>query len=183
MPHYPRIVGSLMLFLALSADSSADEPAKLDTAQLCFDRFQKITTLVMDHHIDPPTLQEMFLGGVKALYLHAGVKPPADLSRRVSGLSTGATRPCFLERELAEVRGPAQHRVNSAPDPIYSGLLHACLDTSISSRQRRPAYSTSLLPTATSVPVFNSIRRKGGSAANRHRLATWPIAKSGWKIG
>ncbi len=149
MPHYPRIVGSLMLFLVLSADSSADEPAKLDTAQLCFDRFQKITTLVMDHHIDPPTLQEMFLGGVKALYLHAGVKPPADLSRRVSGLSTGEQYLAFLKESWPKFEGQPNTASTRLQTQFIQGLL-----------QRLPGH-VDLIPAA-------EARVLDQSAANRY---------------
>src|SRR5438477_9180032 len=83
-----------------AALSGAAEPAKLpkpDPVQLCLDRFEKISELVLDNHLDPPTRQEMFLGGVRALLAQAQATVPDDLSRRVSRLSSQDQFAAFLK--------------------------------------------------------------------------------------
>jgi carboxyl-terminal processing protease len=52
------------------------------------ERVGQLTEAVLEHHIDPPALQQMILSGMKALYQAAGVSAPAGLSRRVSAVST-----------------------------------------------------------------------------------------------
>lgn len=51
-------------------------------------RVQAITDAVLDHHVDPPARQQMFLSGIKALCRAAGVAEPLGLGRKVSVITT-----------------------------------------------------------------------------------------------
>jgi carboxyl-terminal processing protease len=48
----------------------------------------ELTEVILRHHIDPPTRQQMLLGGLKSLYGAADLTIPAGLSRRVSLTAT-----------------------------------------------------------------------------------------------
>ncbi len=50
-------------------------------------RVWEITDVVLDHHVDPPTRQEMIVVGLRRIYAAAGLAVPAGLARRVSALS------------------------------------------------------------------------------------------------
>jgi carboxyl-terminal processing protease len=99
--------------LALTALKSwaADEPAKADDVKR--PTLWALTDAVLDHHVDPPTRQEMFLGALHAA-CQASKKPlPVGLSRRLSGLTTQDEFTALL-RELAP---------DAAPDVVLHGLL------------------------------------------------------------
>ena len=58
----------------------------------------EITDAVLDHHIDPPTRQQMMLDGIKALYRKAGSPLPDGLSRRISEITNSEQIAAFLAR-------------------------------------------------------------------------------------
>jgi carboxyl-terminal processing protease len=83
---------------ALSDDVSPTTPStslRNAPAQLS-KRVLEITNAVLEHHVDPPTRQQMFLDGFKALYRKAGVPIPQGLSRRISALTTPEQTAAFL---------------------------------------------------------------------------------------
>jgi carboxyl-terminal processing protease len=51
-------------------------------------RVQEVTDAVLEHHIDPPTRQQMILSGLHTLYRTAGRPIPLGLGRRVSAVAT-----------------------------------------------------------------------------------------------
>ncbi|WP_435018596.1 S41 family peptidase [Tundrisphaera sp. TA3] len=51
-------------------------------------RAEAIADAVLSRQIDPPARQQMFLDGLRAVYLAAGVPHPADLARRASAIAT-----------------------------------------------------------------------------------------------
>ena len=61
-----------------------------------------VMDLVMQHHIDPPTRQEMILAGTKALYRADNRLPPKGLSSRVSELAQPAEITEYLQKVCAE---------------------------------------------------------------------------------
>jgi carboxyl-terminal processing protease len=73
--------------VAVSDDSSPSALALKVPADLA-KRVLEITDAVLEHHIDPPTRQQMVLASIKALYQKAGLPVPHGLSRRVSELAT-----------------------------------------------------------------------------------------------
>jgi carboxyl-terminal processing protease len=82
---------------AISDDqsSSLSVPAPRTPAGLA-KRASEIIDAVLDHHIDPPTRQQMILDGVKAVYQGAGLPVPSGLGRRVSSLTTSEQLPALL---------------------------------------------------------------------------------------
>jgi carboxyl-terminal processing protease len=74
---------------ALSDDASPKQSAGAHkTPAELAKRVMDITDAVLEHHLDPPTRQQMILDGVKALYRKAELPIPQGLSRRVSELTT-----------------------------------------------------------------------------------------------
>lgn len=61
-----------------------------------------IIDVVLDHHIDPPTKQEMVLSGVRALFSASGKPVPRGVSRGISELSTPALIDEYVSKVVAE---------------------------------------------------------------------------------
>ncbi len=84
------VLGTLLLEMPSSLQS-AEQTANPD-ASLSPENFVKyvfaITDVVLDHHIDPPTRQEMILAGLKVALAEAKIPPAPDLGRRVSDVKT-----------------------------------------------------------------------------------------------
>jgi carboxyl-terminal processing protease len=77
------------LTLAASGFALSAEPDATKTSAVPFDRLLWLATdLVLDHHVEPPARQQILLAGVKELLSKANKPIPADLSRRVSGVTT-----------------------------------------------------------------------------------------------
>ncbi len=68
---------------------------------------QSITEAVLAHHVDPPTRQEMWLAGTKAMLAKAGVVHHAALSSEISQLTTAESSSAVLsdKRSLHEGNG------------------------------------------------------------------------------
>jgi len=78
-------------FFVCARAALADEPSRAPSPKPPPDfakRIGEITDAVLEHHVDPPTRQQMILDGIKALYKAPGLVVPPGLSRRVSALST-----------------------------------------------------------------------------------------------
>lgn len=88
------MIRAVTTFLCISVTTFADDasPTPSSTASKVpadlATRIGRITDTVLANHIDPPTRQQMILGGLKALYRTSGVPVPTGLSRRVSELTT-----------------------------------------------------------------------------------------------
>src|SRR5262245_7958919 len=67
--------------------SAPDVKAGLDP-DLLARRLWAVTETVLEHDVEPPTRQEMFLGAVRSLVKAVGMPQPADLSRRLSNVTT-----------------------------------------------------------------------------------------------
>jgi hypothetical protein len=116
-----RFVSSLVCIVVLSQPLRSDEGrggSEDDDAVESPVRARVIAIIdvVLDHHIDPPTRQEMILPGVRAIYqLNEQSNPqsrkrtqPRGLSRRVSELVTSDEIENFLKKLMTEfdaVRG------------------------------------------------------------------------------
>jgi C-terminal peptidase prc len=83
-----------------------------------------ITDIVLDKHVAPCTRQEMLLGGVRKLLEAAGRQPPADLSRRVSALTTQEQFAALLQ-ELWPAEGAARAKPEELEAAFVEGLLAA----------------------------------------------------------
>jgi carboxyl-terminal processing protease len=112
---------------ALSHASSADDVSRAPSTgsgvpPRLAERVWQITEIVLEHHIDPPARQQMILSGIKALYSAVRAPMAADLSRRVSAVSTRAQ----LEALLLEV-WPKSIANPIAPDELKEQFLRGLL--------------------------------------------------------
>ena len=106
-----RILASVMCTLAMMVTSGTsvigDEPS---TESFRSERFLEVMQAVQDHHIDPPSNQQMILSGVRALYETRDSRP-ANLSQQVSVLSSNDQFSAFLDacrKELVTPENEAQ---------------------------------------------------------------------------
>jgi carboxyl-terminal processing protease len=102
---------------------SQEQAAPARPAETFVKRLWAVCDLVLDHDVDPPTRQEMMLGGIKALLQKAGSKVPADLSRRISSLSTQQDF-AALVRECWPKDGAGTLSAEELTMAMLQGLLH-----------------------------------------------------------
>ncbi|HEV3260122.1 MAG TPA: PDZ domain-containing protein, partial [Gemmataceae bacterium] len=120
---------------ALSRPAEPSKPARADASPKasqatpqtfpeppfsCARRAWAISSVVLDNHVDPPTRQEMFLAGAKALLKAADSSPPAGLSRRVSALTT--------EQEFATFLGDIWPKSRALGTELEAAMLRGLLD-------------------------------------------------------
>ena len=67
-----------------ASNSGPEAVASDDMAEYLF----ALSEVVLERHVDPPTRQQMYLSGTKALFKAAGVRTTAEPSRRISALSS-----------------------------------------------------------------------------------------------
>src|SRR5262245_7911219 len=116
--------------LALADEPSAVPPAagdSLDPDALAR-KAEALIGVVLEQHIDPPTRQEMWLRGIKALFESGSVTAPADLSTRMSRL----TEPDQFRELLHEIWPPEltrRPRARAATEQLahsfFNGLVQA----------------------------------------------------------
>jgi carboxyl-terminal processing protease len=134
MYRYFILPGILTVVLAAAPLRSAEEPprgspeakasrAQLDLTGTCFEHFWNISEVVLNKHIEPPSRQEMFLGGVRGLFARAGTQPPADLSQRVSELVTKEQFAAFLKENWPQASGEAPAAPEQVQDTFVRGVL------------------------------------------------------------
>ncbi len=75
----PRILLTLACLAAAGSAVRADDVPDGFAA-----RIWTITDVVLDHHVNPPTRQQMILNGLQAVYASVGVPVPSGLARKVS---------------------------------------------------------------------------------------------------
>jgi carboxyl-terminal processing protease len=128
-------------FAAIPDDSSPTVPAAARQASADLaKRIVEVTSAVLEHHIDPPTRQQMILSGVKAVYRKASLPIPHGLSRRVSEIVTPAQLEAFLAGMYPRFTGgaiPAEALVES----LFDGLLQSVPGDArmISAKERKVA--------------------------------------------
>ncbi|MDR3632566.1 MAG: S41 family peptidase [Isosphaeraceae bacterium] len=123
---------SILLALAWLAAPGADARAESAPAGLAA-RAWAITDTVLDHHISPPTRQQMMLDGLRALYKAAGVPEPSGLARKVS-LATNAEQFAALVEQAWSER-PKQS-VHATPTLSREEVFAAGLLTGVSGGAR-----------------------------------------------
>jgi len=88
-----------------------------------------ITDLVLDHHIDPPTRQEMILAGLRVALAEAKIPPMPNLGRRVSDVKTTDDLLVLLDDVWpVEKQGHDAHAKTVPPDfesRFVRGLLNS----------------------------------------------------------
>jgi len=102
------------------APARASSPPKLPADLV--KRVVEISDIVLEHHVDPPTRQQMVLAGVKGLYRAAGVPVPPGLSRRVSALAS----PEQLAAFVADI-WPKSTAKPSTPQALAEAMLGGLL--------------------------------------------------------
>jgi carboxyl-terminal processing protease len=100
--------------------------AKPFEADVFVRRLWAVTDLVMDNHIDPPSRQEMLLGGAKRLF--APDQIPSDLSRRVSKLTTEEQFTAFLREIWPTSKGDKAASTEQLEMAFLAGLLESVPD-------------------------------------------------------
>jgi carboxyl-terminal processing protease len=99
-----------------------DKPAPQISVDALVKSMWAVSDLVLEQDVDPPTRQEMMLGGIKALLHQAGASVPADLSRRISRLSTQKDF-TVLVRECWP-KGSVKVSDEQLTEAMLRGLLH-----------------------------------------------------------
>jgi carboxyl-terminal processing protease len=80
------------------------------------------TDLVLQHHVDPPTRQEMLLAATKAVFQKAGRPQPADLSKRISALATADQWKTFVQEIEPQIAEGDSHPIAEFQAAVISGL-------------------------------------------------------------
>jgi carboxyl-terminal processing protease len=114
---------SLWVSAAVHGEEPSKASAKPSPDAAAFERFWKLSELVLDNHLDPPSRQEMFLGGVKGLFAQAQAPAPADLSRNVSRLTSAEHFATFLAENWPQSAGER----TAAPEELASAFLRGAL--------------------------------------------------------
>jgi len=87
-----------------------------------------ITDLVLERHIDPPTRQEMILGGIKAALAAAKKAPSPDLSRRVSDVRTTGELVGLLNEVWPESKEKPAPAAKAAASEFESSFVRGLLN-------------------------------------------------------
>lgn len=104
---------------------AASDPAATAMPGDLAPRVMAITDAVLEHHIDPPSRQQMILAGIKAAHEAAGVPAPAGLARRVSALAA----PAEITSLLSETWPQRSGNVAAAADAVSLALIEGVLGT------------------------------------------------------
>ena len=124
------LVGSLVLLSVLSAPLLPQEPEPVVAIAgdapigASAERILNVIDLILEHHIDPPTRQEMLLSGARALMVEAKLNAPHGLSRRVSDLATRSDCAAFLVKLLGDALAAGLSR-GDIEQTLTHGILKA----------------------------------------------------------
>src|SRR5262245_1171658 len=92
----------LLLVTPLAADSlptpSPGAPVEEDAGTALARQAQIVIDAILEHHVDPPTRQEMWLAGARAVLAKAGVVQHPGLSAEISGLTAPDDFVMFAKR-------------------------------------------------------------------------------------
>jgi carboxyl-terminal processing protease len=118
----PRFSACALLLVAVgtTAAGPVSEPAAIAR------RAWVVTETVLDHDVAPPTRQEMLLGGIRSLLRGAGATPPADLSRRVSTITSEQQFAALLQEfwpQTAKDTDPETSLLRGLVQPVPGGGL------------------------------------------------------------
>jgi carboxyl-terminal processing protease len=125
MPYRVFFTGCLSCLLGVGPLPAADPAAPALGPDALARRAWAFTDLVLDRDVEPCTRQEMFLGGVRGLLHAADRQPPADLSRRVSALTTPEQLAALLREVWPPAEGAAQKKTEELEAHFGAGLLAA----------------------------------------------------------
>ncbi|MAG92787.1 MAG: hypothetical protein CMJ48_03430 [Planctomycetaceae bacterium] len=117
------------------ATARAEEGPSKTARRVAARRVMALVDRVMQHHVAPPTRQQLVYEAARAAYAQRKAEPPGDLSVRVSGLSSSVEFETFLtgvwdELQVHEVSGTFVTRTlrSLAELPSVGGRLVAAPD-------------------------------------------------------
>jgi carboxyl-terminal processing protease len=87
-------------------------------------RLWTITDLILEHHVDPPTRQEMLLAGLKVLRFTDPERQFTDLSRRMSAVTTEEQFAKLLQEIWPSTRDDQPSRDEALENGVFQGLRH-----------------------------------------------------------
>jgi C-terminal processing protease CtpA/Prc len=125
------VLGTLLLAIPASlqsAEQTADPDASLSPAEFVKYVFA-ITDVVLDHHVDPPTRQEMILAGLKVALAEAKVPPMPDLGRRVSDVKTTEDLRVLLDDVWPVKKQSHDPHAKTVPSAFESQFIHGLLNS------------------------------------------------------
>ena len=101
-------------------------------------RMLRVVEVVIDHHLDPPTRQEMILGGTKQVFkvTKKSISPP-DLSRRVSSMSSEEEFRTFLQEIWHGEVAADSDSEEQLEETMMRGMLEVSQSRFISTEDRR----------------------------------------------
>jgi C-terminal peptidase prc len=129
----------------VEAQRGSGVPAS-DSREAFARRVLSLTDVVLERHIDPPTRQEMILGGCRALLAASKKSPIPDLSRRVSDLRSADELSNLLDEIWPQ---PSQNQAAKAGDSAAKGG---------SSEKLKKAFIGGLLSTIPGHPHIVSVK-------------------------
>jgi carboxyl-terminal processing protease len=88
-----------------------------------------ITDLVLDHHIDPPTRQEMILAGLKVAVAEAKIPAMPNLGRRVSDVKTTDDLLVLLDDVWPVAKQTPDPKVKTVPPDFESRFVRGLLNS------------------------------------------------------
>lgn len=90
-------IAVIVVFGASQANATEPSNAEMDRA---VDLFYAITDTVLDHHLQPPSRQQMLLDAIRQIYGSEKIPPPIRLGREVSQLATRQQFRAYLTKHL-----------------------------------------------------------------------------------
>lgn len=110
--------------LLIISYAQADDIPELPADEIAA-RVLTVTDIVLNHHIDPPTRQQMLLVGVKSLLKAAGIDPPVGLSRRISALATDEELTGFIKDIWSTTTADSKVPFEQLSESLTDGLLQS----------------------------------------------------------
>jgi len=89
------------------------------------DRLWTVTDMVLKHHVEPPSRQEMFLAGTRALLKEAKAVASPDLGRQVSELTTKDQFVTFVKGLWPKAGAGTPLKEEQLQVAMLEGLLHS----------------------------------------------------------
>ncbi len=122
------IIGAAAFVVARAPATTADEfrsPVEAPrSSRSVADVAMTVTDLILQHHIDPPTRQQMLLMGLKAALKRDGQSASQSLSRKISTLADDELV-AFIDEAAAESSLPLEHFEAYLLDGIASSVFAA----------------------------------------------------------
>lgn len=116
---FTLVLGTCLLTGA--ASSGADEP----TSAAAVGATLQLAETILEHHVLPPTRQEMLLAATRNAYQRVGVSPPLDLSRRFSDAASPDELRSIMQEQLDALLAEHPVRQDKLAEVLREGLFAA----------------------------------------------------------